>query len=126
MRCCQVKWDFKVYNPNGQDRNRLTICGKEIIVASIKDSLHKSKLDMVLNAFRQMDYLLIRQPFGLYGNILSFYHRHGRQFMFVEPVESVNLCFGIRIIADAGFDVLVQHGIGEAQVVFVCFTAKAI
>lgn len=53
--------DFKVYNPNGQDRNRLTIRGKEIIVASIKDSLHKSKLDMVLNAFRQMDYRFCRR-----------------------------------------------------------------
>ena len=55
------KMDFKVYNPNGQDRNRLTIRSKEIVVVSIKESLHKSKLDMVLNAFRQMDYRFCRR-----------------------------------------------------------------
>ena len=52
---------FKVYDPNGRDRNRFTIRGKEIAVASIKDSLHESKLYMVLKAFRKMDYRFCRR-----------------------------------------------------------------
>jgi hypothetical protein len=55
--------DFKVYNPNGRDRNRLTIRSKEIAVVSIKDRLREDKLDMVLKAFRQMDYRFCRRCF---------------------------------------------------------------
>ncbi|BAL83027.1 hypothetical protein SELR_13190 [Selenomonas ruminantium subsp. lactilytica TAM6421] len=53
--------EFKVYDPHGRDRNRFTIRGKDIAVTSIKVSLQESKLDMVLKAFRQMDYRFCRR-----------------------------------------------------------------
>lgn len=52
---------FKVYPSDGPDKNRLTIRDKEIVVVSIKENLSQSTLDMVLKAFRQMNYRFCRR-----------------------------------------------------------------
>lgn len=53
--------DMKIYAPNGEDKNRLTIRGREIVVATLKDSLRESRLSLILGAFRQMDYRFCRR-----------------------------------------------------------------
>jgi len=52
---------FKVYSPDGPDKNRLTIRDREIVVVSIKENLSQSTLNMVLKAFRQMNYRFCRR-----------------------------------------------------------------
>ena len=52
---------FKVYPPEAPDKNRLTIREKEIVIVSIKENLSQSTLDMVLKAFRQMNYRFCRR-----------------------------------------------------------------
>ena len=53
--------EMKLYSPASKDKNRLSVKGKEIVVASLKDTLRESRLDLVLGAFREMDYRLCRR-----------------------------------------------------------------
>lgn len=53
--------EMKLYSPASKDKNRLTIKGKEIVVASLKDTLRESRLNLLLGAFREMDYRLCRR-----------------------------------------------------------------
>ncbi|SEH35580.1 hypothetical protein [Selenomonas sp. KH1T6] len=53
--------EMKLYSPVSKDKNRLTVKGKEIVVASLKDTLRESRLDLVLGAFREMNYRFCRR-----------------------------------------------------------------
>ena len=53
--------DMKIYAPNGEDKNRLTIKGREIVLVTLKDSLRESRLSLILGAFCQMDYRFCRR-----------------------------------------------------------------
>lgn len=53
--------EMKLYPPASKDKNRLTIRGRETVVASLKDTLRESRLDLVLGAFREMDYRFCRR-----------------------------------------------------------------